>query len=93
MEMTRRLDSWDGPGRDYCSRKGAEELAARLDAYWHERGFPQVQHWVERTLSLRGTPTQTWAVRSNLICGRPPPPDPDVGLVLPADAEIGCDVR
>ena len=30
------------------TRKGAEALARKLDAYWHAKGHPQVRHWVER---------------------------------------------
>ena len=65
---------------DLCSKAGAEALAAKLDLYWHERGFSQVQHWVEpAALSSRkrgpgGVQTKAsgWVVRSNLVRGKPP---------------------
>lgn len=91
--MTRSLDIWDGPGPDYCSRKGAEALAAKLDAYWHDQGYPQVAHWIEQVISKRGGRLKCWCVRSNLIHGLPPPPDHDDRLVPAAAPEIGCDVR
>jgi hypothetical protein len=68
-------------GRDLFTRTAAEAQAAELNTWWHSRGHPTVQHWVEpAALSTRLRPTRhnpessagIWVVRSNLINGLPP---------------------
>jgi hypothetical protein len=69
--------------RDRCTQDGAQALAWQLDAWWHERGYPQVRHWVERAKLPRtvhgGEAGQAedgtaglFVVRSNLVAGMPP---------------------
>ena len=59
--------------RDVCTRDGAEALARDLTAWWHARGFPQVQHWVAAVPAQGAARKEpVWAVRSNLINGLPP---------------------
>jgi len=65
-----------GPPRslhDNLTQSGAEELAAKLDAYWHARGFPAARHWAVEAYS---GPCITWVVRSNFVNALPPPPHP-----------------
>jgi hypothetical protein len=66
---------------EHCTRKGAEALAARLDAYWHAQGYPHVRHWVEPISASEWQREKTanelanlraFAVRSNLVNGMPP---------------------
>jgi hypothetical protein len=69
-------------GRDLTTQDGATELAAALDAWWHERGFPSVHHTVEWAPFARspganrrdqlGRASGTWIVSSNLRNGLPP---------------------
>lgn len=68
------------PGGDHCTREGAQALANKLNAWWHERGHPMVQFWVEPVVVTWRKPRSTtgisrnilWAVRSNLVRGQPP---------------------
>src|SRR5690242_8774639 len=71
-----------GPRRDLSSEHGALTLARELDAWWHQRGYPQVKHTVERALARRPNSAKPdaeatmslWVVRSNLVGGLPPKP-------------------
>jgi hypothetical protein len=60
-----------------------------LNAWWHARGFTQVQHWIEhrtyqpkrqRVKAGDGEACQEragiWAVKSNLVNGMPPKATP-----------------
>jgi hypothetical protein len=67
--------------RNLTSRDGAELLAAELDAWWHDRGYPNARHTVEwiglgrHAGKRRGhieRATGAWVVRSNLVNGMPP---------------------
>lgn len=65
------------PVADVCSEEGAARLAARLEAYWHEHGHPEVRFWSERIAFSRrrahnSACDDVWAVRSNLVRGLPP---------------------
>jgi hypothetical protein len=53
--------------RDTLSRTGAEELKARIEDYWHSRGFAVTVDI--RTETLFGQ--FLWVVRSDLINGLP----------------------
>jgi hypothetical protein len=60
-------------GDSTFSLAGAEELAARLRAFWRVRGH-KVKVWVEqiRTHAAdQGHAATMFCVRSNLLCGRP----------------------
>jgi hypothetical protein len=63
--------------RDLTTQAGAETLAAELNAWWHRRGYTNVQHWAEWLAFARkrgdqlGRSSGTWVVRSNLINGMP----------------------
>lgn len=56
--------------KDYCSKDGAAELAAKIESYWAERG-----HLVSVSCAETGFhPTvrhSTWIVRSTLRNGLP----------------------
>lgn len=55
---------------EWCTRKGAEALKAKIEAYWQEKGRP-VQVWIEPrgfAVSLRGS---HYVVRSDLVGGLP----------------------
>lgn len=56
---------------DYSSRAGAEQLAEQLTAFWHARGYRQVQFWVEPLHEPRCRHI-TYVVRGNLVRGLPP---------------------
>jgi hypothetical protein len=66
--------------RDRCTQDGAQALAWQLDAWWHDRGYLTVRHWVERVRLpkvSRVTDSEDgvaglWVVRSNLVAGMPP---------------------
>ena len=64
----RRLEP--NPGRDYCSRAGAEALAADIRRFW--AGFGH-EVWV-RVEPLRGGRDPIWMVKSTLRGGLPPEP-------------------
>jgi hypothetical protein len=55
--------------RDAISEHGANRVARELDAWWHARGFSQVQHWVVIANAKTG---HLWCVRTNLVNGLPP---------------------
>lgn len=58
---------------DYATQSAAQQLAARITAYWHAAGYPAVRVWLS---PYNERPLQTsWAVRSNLISGVPPVKD------------------
>jgi len=76
-KRTRSPDLRQRTGRagtpDNMTRDGAERLAAKLNSYWHEHGYPAARHWVEPG----GVPgREAYVVRSNLCDGLPPPPHP-----------------
>lgn len=57
---------------EWCTRKGAEALKAKIEAYWAARGQP-VQVWIEQrgfVAALRGA---HFVVRSDLVGGLPSP--------------------
>jgi len=54
---------------DYLTRDGAEELARRIERYWHDQGFTAVRVWVE---PFGDGKHRLHAVRSNLMSGLPP---------------------
>jgi hypothetical protein len=60
------------------SEEGARLLAYELNEWWHARGFPQVQHWIEHRLyqPKHGKESKEragiWTVKSNLVNGLPP---------------------
>ena len=54
---------------DHTSRTGAEAHAARLTAWWAERGHPDVR-WFAVELATRKI-GEAWTVRSNLVMGWP----------------------
>jgi hypothetical protein len=54
---------------DHLSRSGAEELARRIERYWHARGFAVVRARIER---LGIEDRSLFVVRSNLMGGNPP---------------------
>jgi hypothetical protein len=66
--------------RDRCTQYGAQSLAWQLDAWWHDRGYPQVRHWVERAklpkksrvVDSEDGEAGLFVVRSNLVAGMPP---------------------
>jgi hypothetical protein len=72
---------------DLCSQEGAEAQAKELNAWWHARGHPEVQHWVEKIpfTAIPGmkkhvphdgtTKHGVFGVRSNLVNGLPPKGD------------------
>jgi hypothetical protein len=51
---------------DYLAKRGAEQLAQRIQGYWAGLGYSQIKVWVEP--ATRGA----WQVRSNLERGLPP---------------------
>ena len=55
---------------DNLTKAGAEELAAKLDRYWHKRGATHVRHEVIKLGAIHGA--EIFVVRSNLINGAPP---------------------
>jgi len=58
---------------NYCDRKGAEELKAKIEAHWASRG-ESVTVWVEQngfSPAMRGA---YWVVRSDLVGGLPRSP-------------------
>jgi len=55
---------------DTLTRADAEQLAERLNAYWHGHGYPAARHWVE-TANIAGR-GDVFVVRSNLVDGVPP---------------------
>jgi hypothetical protein len=61
------------PRRDWSSKAGAEALAAMVRQYWRERGFPDVEVWVE---PLRGGREPLVVVKSRLGPGGLPPGSP-----------------
>jgi hypothetical protein len=65
---TSRLEP--SPGRDYCSRAGAEQLAADIRRFWSGFGH-DVGVWVEPG---RGGHQPVWIVKSTLRGGLPPEP-------------------
>lgn len=65
------------PPRDWCSKKGAEELASKIVWAWLERGYTNVEAWVQPideipTRKLPPAERRMWAVRTNLVGGLPP---------------------
>jgi hypothetical protein len=63
---TRRLEP--SPGRDYCSRAGAEALAAEIKRFWLGFGH-EVRVWIEPGSGGR---EPMWTVKSALKGGLPP---------------------
>jgi hypothetical protein len=68
-------------GRDLFTRTVATAQAAELNTWWHLRGYPTVEHWVEQVpLARYIRPSKArrkggvWVVRSNLVSGLPPKP-------------------
>lgn len=59
--------------RELCTLEGARRLAKELDAWWHERGYTGVRHWVEsgRVGNMPSGET-LFVVRCNLVRGKPP---------------------
>jgi hypothetical protein len=47
-------------------------LAAEIEEFWHERGYPQAHAWVEAGPVIHKT-THIYSVRTNLVNGLPPP--------------------
>ena len=64
---------------DTLSRKGANDLARRLQDYWHVRGYPAVRFWAEPICERFGKlgTHEVYRVRCNLIDGLPPRYDRD----------------
>jgi len=59
--------------KNYCDRKGAEDLKTKIEVYWAMRG-KRVQVWIEQKAfhpAIRGS---RFDVRSNLCDGQPRPP-------------------
>ncbi|MCC8978904.1 hypothetical protein [Bradyrhizobium acaciae] len=59
---------------DWLSRKGAMALAKRLEAYWHERGYPAARFWAEpidERFPKLGT-YEVYRIVCNLVNGLPP---------------------
>jgi hypothetical protein len=62
---------------DHLSKQGAEELAARLDAYWRALGHTTVKHEVKPSVRANNRNGEAvHSVRSNLVRGMPPPEPP-----------------
>ena len=65
---------------DYLSAAGAQFLAEKIKAYWHEQGCLNVRTWIVTSKNLAAEdnpgdkPVSTWCVRSNLVNGLPPSP-------------------
>lgn len=56
---------------DWMTEHGAHVLAARVVAYWKERGHHFVQVWVEKGQKYNKTGAPIYVVRSNLLNGAP----------------------
>ena len=57
---------------DHTSRTGAEAHAARLTAWWAERGHPEVRWTAVQMLGMHAKAGgEAWTVRSNLVMGWP----------------------
>lgn len=76
-----------GTARELNSKTGAAQLAAELNHWWHSRGYPEVQHWIESfraashrragridTIETDHDDRRLWCVKSNLVNGLPPKP-------------------
>jgi hypothetical protein len=61
---------------DYCSRSGAEALAAKAQRFWHDQGYREVRFWVDASRCEDSTHKSVVAVRCNLVNGLPPRPAP-----------------
>lgn len=60
--------------RDNLNRRGAMELAKRLEAYWHGKGYFEVRFWAEpidERFEKIGT-HEIYSVKCNLVNGLPP---------------------
>jgi hypothetical protein len=57
------------PLRDWSTKAGAEVLAERVRRCWADRGYPDVEIWVE---ALRGGREPLVTVKSRLTGGLPP---------------------
>lgn len=60
-------------GPDLAGKHGAEQLAAKIERYWHERGHDNVRAWVEAKPIIMPQDAPVYSVRTNLIKGMPPP--------------------
>ena len=78
----RRIRGEPGANQDYHSRRGAEVLSRRIEAYWRSLGF-NVRTWLVPFESSAEDPPPTnpeqanaggalWSVRSSLANGLPP---------------------
>lgn len=59
---------------DTLDREGAKALAARLQQYWHDQGYPAARFWtepVDERFSKLGT-HEIYRVACNLVKGLPP---------------------
>lgn len=56
--------------KNYCDRKGAEDLKSKIEVYWAMRG-KRVQVWVEQKAFSSAMRGAYWVVRSDLCDGKP----------------------
>jgi hypothetical protein len=59
---------------DNLNRRGAMDLAKRLESYWHDRGYFEVRFWAEpidERFEKLGT-HELYNVKCNLVNGLPP---------------------
>jgi hypothetical protein len=58
---------------DTSTEDGATTLAKHLRAFWHRRGHPEVEAWVEAmSIGNDKKKRRVFTVRTNLIGGLPP---------------------
>ena len=57
--------------RELSSERGAKALAQEIEAWWHSRGYTQVQAWVDGRAFV-STGGNVYTVRTNLVRGMPP---------------------
>lgn len=58
--------------RDRLSYGGAQMLAIEIANWWRERGYPGIRTWVEPTPIRFPVDRPVYAVRSNMVNGKPP---------------------
>jgi|TARA_Y100000310_G_scaffold304804_1_gene344330 hypothetical protein len=59
---------WTGPNYTGIFET-AEELATRIEEYWHEKGYPNVLVWAEQEWFGK---SKVFVIKSNLVNGLPP---------------------
>jgi hypothetical protein len=72
--MERAGETPKPPAPQTLDQKGAMSLAKRLQAYWHELGYPAARFWaepIEERFAKVGT-YEIYRVASNLVNGLPP---------------------